>query len=125
MSFRLVSSVHEGLEARLDQLDQSTAQHDLLAEEVGLGLLLEGRVEHTGARRADRPRVCERGLLGLARLVTVHRDESGYAAAVLEGATYEVTRALRGDHPHVDTGGRLDLAEVDVEPVGERERVAL
>ena len=65
----LVPGVHERLEAPLDELDEAAAEHDLLAEEVGLGLLLERRVEHTGARRADRPRVRERGLLRLAGLV--------------------------------------------------------
>jgi hypothetical protein len=36
-----------------------------------------------------------------------------------------VTRPLRRDHPDVDALGRADLAEVDVEAVRERERVAL
>jgi hypothetical protein len=54
-----------------------------------------------------------------------HRDERGHAAALLERAPHEVTRALRRDHPHVDALGRADLAEVDVEAVRERERVAL
>ena len=45
----LVARLDERLEARLDQLGDAAAEHRLLAEEVGLGLLLERRLEH--ARR--------------------------------------------------------------------------
>jgi hypothetical protein len=31
---------------------------------------------------------------------------------------------LRGDHKHIDFRGRLDLAEVNIKPMGERQRVA-
>jgi len=32
--------------------------------------------------------------------------------------------ALRGDHADIDAGGRLDLAEMDREAVGEHQQVA-
>ncbi len=121
----LVPGVDERLVARLDELGEPAAQHDLLAEEIGLGLLFERGVEHAGAGRADRLRVRERGLLGLARLVGADGDERRHPTALLERAAHEVTGTLRGDHPHVDALRRADLAEVDVEPVRERERVAL
>ena len=83
-------------------------------------------VSSTPARVAPIARgVRERGLLGLAGLVGRHRDERGHAAALLVGAAHEVAGTLRRDHPHVDALRRRDLAEVDVEPVRERERVAL
>src|SRR5215213_5839164 len=113
----LVSRVHQCLVARLDELDETAAEHHLLTEEVGLGLLLERGVEHAGTRRADRARVRERGLLRLAGLVGRHCDERGHTATFLVGATHEVTGSLGCDHPDVDALGRVDLAEVDVEPV--------
>ena len=102
----LVAGLDEGLVAVADQLDETAAQHDLLAEQIGLGLFLERRVEHARARAADALGVRERGLLGLARRVVVHRDEARHAAALVVGAAHEVTGTLRRDHPHVDTGGR-------------------
>src|SRR3954447_9977580 len=38
----LVTRLDQGVEARLDQLGQAAAEHSLLAEQVGLGLLGEG-----------------------------------------------------------------------------------
>ena len=51
--FRLVAGCDERLEARLHEGAGSAAEHDLLAEEVGLGLLLERGLEHAGAGGAD------------------------------------------------------------------------
>ena len=52
---RLVAGVDERLVARLDELGQPAAEDDLLAEEVGLGLLPEGRLEDAAPGAADRP----------------------------------------------------------------------
>ena len=49
---RLVARLDERLEAGLDQLGDAAAEHGLLAEEVGLGLLGERRLEHARARRS-------------------------------------------------------------------------
>ena len=56
---RLVAGLDQRLEALDHQLGGTAAEHDLLAEEVGLGLLLEGRLEHAAARAADAVRVGE------------------------------------------------------------------
>src|SRR3546814_9040801 len=50
----LVASLDEGLEASLHEGGEAAAEHHLLAEEIGLGLLREGRLEHAGAGAADR-----------------------------------------------------------------------
>jgi hypothetical protein len=59
------------------------------------------------------------------RGVLVQRDQHRRAAALRVGGADGVSRRLRRDHPHVEVGARLDLGEVDVEAVGERERAAL
>ncbi len=50
---RLVAGLDERLEAGLDERGQAPAEHDLLAEEVGLGLLGERGLEDAGAGRAE------------------------------------------------------------------------
>src|SRR3954466_12707117 len=44
-----VAGLDEGLVAGLDELDEAAAEHGLLAEEVGLALLLEARLDDPGA----------------------------------------------------------------------------
>ena len=74
---------------------------------------------------ADPVAVGERALLGLAGRVLLHRDERRRPDPLLVGAAHEVARTLRRDHRHVDAGGRHDRAEVDREPVGEHQHVAV
>ena len=56
---RVVSRLDQRLEAGLDELGGAAAEHRLLAEQVGLGLVLEGGLDHAGAHAADALRVGE------------------------------------------------------------------
>ena len=98
----LVARLDERLEAGLHERGEAAAEHDLLAEEVGLGLLLEGGLEHAGAGAADGRRVGQREVAGLAGGVLRHGDEARHAAALGVGAAHEVAGALRGDEGDVD-----------------------
>ena len=120
----LVARLDERLEAGLHEGGEAAAQHDLLAEEVGLGLLLEGGLEHAGAGAADGVGVGQGEVAGLAGGVLGHGDEARHAAALGVGAAHEVARALRRDQRHVDVGRRHDLLEADGEAVGDEQRVA-
>ena len=83
-------------------------------------------VSSTPARVAPmRVGVGERQVVGLARGVLGDGDQRGHAAALGVGPAHQVAGALRGDHGHVDAGRGDDLAEADVEAVGEEQRVAL
>ena len=53
------------------------------------------------------------------------RDQPRHASTGLVFAADEATGRLGGDHRYIDAGRRLDLAEMDVEPVGEHQRLAL
>src|SRR3990172_4686072 len=71
----LIAGGHERLEPRPHQLRDPAAQHDLLAEQVGLGLLLERGRDPAGPGHPDPGRVGQRPLAGLAGGVLVHRHQ--------------------------------------------------
>ena len=119
----VIAGVHQRLEAGLHELGGAAAEDRLLAEQVGLGLVLERRLDHPGASAADPPGIREHQVAGVARLVLVHGHQARDPAPLGELAADQVAGSLRGDHADVDAGRWLDLAEVDREPVGEHEQV--
>ena len=54
----------------------------------------------------------------------MHGNQRGNAAALRIRATHRVAGGLRGDHHDIDVLARHDLAVVDIEAVGKRERCA-
>ena len=121
----LVAGLDQRLEAHLDQGADAAAEDDLLAEEVGLGLLGEGRLEDAAAGAAD-PLGVGQGQ-GLAR-----RASSSSPVAIRQGTPPPLTNSLRTRWPgplgatralSTPVGGH-DLAEVDVEPVRAEQQVA-
>ncbi len=103
---RVVAGLDQRLEAGLDERAGAAAQDGLLAEEVGLGLVLEGRLEDAAARAADALGVGERERLGVAGRVLVDRDQAGDARALEVLAADEVARALGRDERDVDVRRR-------------------
>jgi len=73
---RAVAGVDEGLVAVLDQAGDAATQDGLLAEEVGLDLLLERRLDDARAGAADPFGVGQGLVLGVARDVLVDSDEA-------------------------------------------------
>src|SRR5215218_7460378 len=61
---RLVAGPHQRLEPGLDERGDPAAQHGLLAEQVGLGFLLEGGLDDARPRGPDPRAVRERALQG-------------------------------------------------------------
>ena len=76
---RVVAGVDQRLVAGGHELGDAAAEHGLLAEEVGLGLVLEGRLDHAAARAADALGVGQRELLRVAGRVRVDRDQARHA----------------------------------------------
>src|SRR6266481_793728 len=120
-----VAGLDERFVAGADELGKPAAEDRLLAEEVGLGLLAEGRLDDRGARATDGRAVGETDLRRVAARVLMASEEARDAAAALVLAADEVAGALRRDHEDVHVGGRNDALEVDVEPVAERQVLAL
>ena len=98
---RLVTSLDQGLKASLDQVGDATAQDGLLAEQVGLGLLGEGRLDDAGAGAADALRVRQSQLPGLAGSVHLDGDDIRGALALHVGLADLMAGALGGDHDDV------------------------
>ena len=122
---RLVAGLGERLETSLHERRDAAAEHGLLAEEIGLGLLGEGGLDDSGAGSTDGVRVGERDVTGVAGGVLLDGDETGDAATLGVGATHEMTRSLGGGHHDIDAGGRHDAVEADVEAMGEEDGVAV
>ncbi len=121
---RVVAGVDQRLVAGADELGEAAAEHRLLAEEVGLGLLAEASLDDAGARAADALGVGEGQRPGVAGGVLVDGDQPGDAASLLELATHEVAGALGRHQRDVHLGGRRDLAVVHREAVTEEQEVA-
>ena len=119
-----VAGLDQRLEPPLDQLDEAAAEHHLLAEQVGLALLLEGGLDDARASAADGAGVAERDLERVAARVLGHGHQARDAAAPLILAAHGVAGAFGGDHEHVDVGARVEQVEVHVQAVGEGEGAA-
>src|ERR1019366_311944 len=119
----LISRLGERVEPSLEERRDAAAEHRLLAEEVGLGLLRECGLEYAGAGATDTTRVCEGALAGEPGGILVHREETGDTLSGDEGATYQVAWSLGRDHADVDTDGRIDERVADVEAVGEHQHL--
>ncbi len=122
---RLVTGLHQHLKAAAHQVHHAAAQHGLLAEQVGLGLVVEGGLHHPRPRAADARDVGQGDLVGVAGGVLLHRHQAGHALARHVGGADGVARALGGGHEHVHPGGGDDLLVADVEAVGEGQGLAL
>src|SRR5215472_340166 len=120
----LVARLDQGVETRLDQLGDAAAEHDLLAEQVGLRLLGERGGQRAGPGPADAFGVGKRQRPGAARGVALHRDEHRDAPALGELAAHQVAGTLGRDHAHVHPVRRGDQLVADVQPVGEEQGVA-
>ena len=109
----------------LDERGNAAAEDDLLAKQIGLGLLPERGLDAAGSKATDGAGVSEGDLQGSLRDVLVHGHEAREPAARFEFRTDVAARPFRRNHDDVDVIGRPYQAEDDVEPVCERERVPL
>src|SRR5437762_1740242 len=93
--------LEERLEPQLDELRHAAAEHGLLAEQVGLGLLGEARLDHPRARGAERGAVRECEVARVAARVLRDRDDGRRSVALGVEAAHDVAGPLRRDHDPV------------------------
>src|SRR6202011_4814706 len=79
----LIAGFDQGFESLDHELRSAAAQHSLLAEQIGLGLLREGGVEYTAARTADTVSVGECLCVALAGGILEDSDQTRNAAPLL------------------------------------------
>ena len=120
----LVAGLDQRLEAVHHQLRGTATQHRLLTEQVSLGLLGERGLDAAGPQRPDGLGIRQGQGPRLAARVLFHRDDRRHAAPGFVLAAHQVPRPLGGDHADVDEVRRCDVAEPDVEPVGEEQGIA-
>src|SRR6202011_1473592 len=106
------------------ELRSAAAQHSLLAEQIGLGLLREGGVEYTAARTADTVSVGECLGVALAGGSREDSDQTRNAAPLLILAANEVARSFGRNQHDIEVLAGLDLLEVDIEAVRKQQRCA-
>ena len=124
-ALRLITGLGERFVARLDEGADAAAEHGLLAEEIGLGLLFESRLEHSGAGAADALEIAEAERVRIAGCVLMDGDESGDAAAFSEDFADAMAGSLGRSHADVDALGGNDGLEVNVEAVREHDQLAV
>ena len=79
---RRVARFHERLVPGLDEGRESSAEHDLFAEEIRLGFFPEIRFDHTSPPTADRTGIGQTDLLGRSAWILMDREQAGHPAAL-------------------------------------------
>src|SRR5579875_227542 len=122
--FRLIAGLHKRLKAGFHQGRGTSAQHRLLAKQIGFGLLFKGRLDNAGARSSDRFRIGQGDIFGVSGRVLVNSDKTWHPFALGKYAPNQMPRPLWCHHKHIYIGRRHDLPKVDVEPMPEGDGVA-
>src|SRR5512143_351085 len=111
----------KGLITGHDECCGPAAEHRLLAEEICLRLFTEGGLDDARPAQADSAGISKRHVLGIARRILMDRNEPRYAFTLYILGTYKMAGALGSSHINIHILARHDLAEMDVEPMGESE----
>src|SRR5439155_4002607 len=114
---RRIAGLDEGLKTGLDERGQSAAEDRLLAEEIGLALVLEGGFDDAAARPADAARPGEAEVARFGGWVLENREQAGHAAAFFELAAHQMPGTFGRDEQHVHVLRGLDRLEMEIESV--------
>ena len=120
----MIARIDECFESGFDQGGGSSAKDGLLTEEVGLGLFLEGGLDHARPSSADSLGIGQGDVQGVAGSVLLDSNQGGNARSLPVYLTHHVSRALGSNHGHIHLRRRHDLTEVNVEPVAEHQGLA-
>ena len=120
-----VTGFHQGFEAHLDQFNRTTAQHGLLAEQIGFGFFFEIGFDDASLAATVGHGIAQGQVAGFAALVLVHSHQMGHTAALGVGIANRVARRFRGHHPNIQIGAWHDLVVMHIEAVGKGQGSAL
>ncbi len=116
---RGIARLYQGFEAGFHQLHATPAQHGLLTEQVGLGLILEGGLDDARAAAADAAGVGQCHVLGLTGGILKHGHQVRDTPALGKLAAHRVARRLGRHHDDVQIGPGHHLVVVNRKAVGE------
>ena len=120
---RRIARLHQGFETRLHERCQAAAKNRLLAEEIRLGLLLEGGLDDARTAAADGARIGQTHLQRISTRILVNRHQTGNPPTRLVVVPHRVAGALGRHHEDVHVLGRRDGTEMKIETMGHREVV--
>ena len=120
----LVAGFDERLKSRFHQRAYASAEHGLLAKQIGLRLFGKRGFEDPRARRAQRLGVGKRKGFGLPRSVLMDGEQRGCAAAFTVEFPHAMARRFRSNHGDVHLWRRCNRAVMDVEAVGKHQHLA-
>jgi hypothetical protein len=123
--FRPVTRFHQRCEGSLDQVDCTSAQNRLFAEQVRFGFFAKVGFDDTGTATAICCCVRQRYITSCARLVLRHGDQLRHAFALDISASRRMARCFWRNHDHVEIRARTHLTVVHVEAMCKRERRTL
>ena len=116
--FGRIARLDQRFKAHADQLDQATAQHNLLAEQIGFAFFAEVGFDDARTPATDGRAIRQADFQRAAGGILVHSHQAGHAAAFGVFAAHGVAGALGRHHDHVNAGLRLDQAEMHVQAMG-------
>ena len=122
--FRLIARFDQRFKACLNKFTDSTAQDNLLAEQIGLGLFRDGGFDNTASGSANPLGIGEAQLLRQFCCSRPECDEAGNSASFGILTAYQVAWAFGGNQECVDTLRRFDLPEMDIESMRAHQNIA-
>src|SRR5262249_33638079 len=117
--FRRIAGLYQRVKPGLYQRRETSAQHRLLAEEIGFSLFFKGRFQDAGAAPAYTRRVSQPNLPRIPRGILMYREQTGNAASLGEFISLQMARGFGRYHEHVDRFRRDDLLIMNGEPMRE------
>jgi hypothetical protein len=104
--------------SRFDPFDETSTQHNLFPEEVGLALFRERGLDDAGAAAADSTRIGKSDFQRVAGTILCHCHQTRCATAAPIFAAHGVAWRLWRNHEHIDIWTGSEQVEMDVQPVG-------
>src|SRR6266516_2589142 len=117
---RGIASANKRFKASSNKRTCSTAEHCLLAKEVGLRFLTESGFEDTGACAANSFRPSQSRSLGVPARVLMNRDQRRRAASPEELPTHHRPQTFGRDHHNIHIFPRDERTVINCKAVREK-----
>src|SRR6266516_1010118 len=117
---RGIASANKCFKASSNERACATAEHCLLAKEVGLRFFTKSSLEHAGTRAADSFRPSQSRSLGVPAWILMNRDQRRRAATPHELPTHHRPQTFGRDHHNIHIFPRDDRPVINCKAVCEK-----